>query len=446
MRTEKKGILGQLSRDKSSTSISKMSLSKKKYTNPRVQKSGIQTDLFSSQNKNFSLDISKKKSPSQTKYNKSNEFPSLMTNRNMTELYGFEEALSMSDIPKNQKSLDFRSNLREEYNFDNFVSGKASEVARAAAIEVSSNPGDSYNPLFIYGGSGLGKTHLMHSIGNKILRDNPNKRVLYVTSERFVKDYVDAVRLRSGDEFQNFYRSVDTLLVDDIQFIAGKTGSQEEFFHTFNVLLENKKQIILSCDKYPKEIPKLENRLLSRFINGLTVTISTPDLETRSAILLHKSNQFGWKIGQDVSLFMAKHIQSNVRELEGALRRVLNYAQFNRKMISEYLVYECLKDIILTHERVIKISNIQSIVSDYYNIKVVDLLSKKRFREIVRPRQMAITLTKDLTNHSLLEIGRFFGGRDHTTILHAVRTIKRLAISNASIRNDYQNLSNKLTC
>ncbi len=358
-----------------------------------------------------------------------------------SELYGFEEALS---LPKDQKRVDFGSPLKREYNFDNFVVGKANEVARAASMQVSINPGLAYNPLFIYGGSGLGKTHLMHAIGNYVLHNNPMAKVLYVTSERFVKDYVDAVRLHSGDEFQNFYRSVDVLLVDDIQFIAGKAGSQEEFFHTFNTLLENGKQVVLSCDKYPKEIPKLEERLVSRFGYGLTVTIDIPDLETRSAILLHKSSQFGRSIDQNVALFMAKHIRSNVRELEGALRRVLNYAQFNKKAIDEKLVYECLKDVISIQDKIVKVDNIQRVVADYYNIKITDLLSKQKSRDVARPRQMAMALAKEFTNHSLPEIGGFFGGRDHTTVLHAVRTIKKLVVDNVDIQDDYQNLSRKL--
>ena len=354
----------------------------------------------------------------------------------------FEEALS---IPKKrQKRVDFGSPLKKEYSFDNFVVGKANEVARAAAMQVSINPGLAYNPLFIYGGSGLGKTHLMHAIGNYVLHNTPTAKVLYVTSERFVKDYVDAVRLHSGDEFQNFYRSVDILLVDDIQFIAGKAGSQEEFFHTFNTLLENGKQVVLSCDKYPKEIPKLEERLVSRFGYGLTVTIDIPDLETRSAILLHKSTQFGQPIDQNVALFMAKHIRSNVREVEGALRCVLNYAQFNRKYIDEKLAYECLKDVILIQDKIVKVDNIQRVVADYYNIKITDLLSKQKSRDVARPRQMAMALAKEFTNHSLPEIGGFFGGRDHTTVLHAVRTIKKLIVNNVDIQEAYQNLSRKL--
>jgi chromosomal replication initiator protein len=359
----------------------------------------------------------------------------------MNQLHGFGEMFS---LPKEKKNVDFGSHLKKEYSFNNFIVGKANEVARAAAMQVSVNPGFAYNPLFIYGGSGLGKTHLMHAIGNYVLQNNPSSKALYVTSERFVKDYVDAVRLHSGDQFQNFYRSVDVLLVDDIHFIAGKSGSQEEFFHTFNTLLENGKQVVLSCDKYPKEIPKLEERLVSRFGYGLTVTIDIPDLETRSAILLNKSTQFGRPIDQNVALFVAKYIRSNVRELEGALRRVLNYAQFHKKSIDEKLAYECLKDVISIQEKIVKIDNIQRVVADYYKIKVTDLLSKQKRRDVARPRQVAMALAKEFTNHSLPEIGGFFGGRDHTTVLHAVRTIKNLIMSNVDLKDDYQTLLRKL--
>ena len=401
---------------------------------------GPQTDLFTKNMSGAALTVDTL-AENEDSIDEHNEFEVDQKAGISNELYGFDEALS---VPKDQKRVDFGSPLKKEYNFDNFVVGKANEVARAAAMQVSINPGLAYNPLFIYGGSGLGKTHLMHAIGNYVLQNNTIAKVLYVTSERFVKDYVDAVRLHSGDEFQNFYRSVDVLLVDDIQFIAGKVGSQEEFFHTFNTLLENGKQVVLSCDKYPKEIPKLEERLVSRFGYGLTVTIDIPDLETRSAILLHKSSQFGRPIDQNVALFMAKHIRSNVRELEGALRRVLNYAQFNKKAIDEKLAYECLKDVISIQDKIIKVDNIQRVVADYYNIKITDLLSKQKSRDVARPRQMAMALTKEFTNHSLPEIGGFFGGRDHTTVLHAVRTIKKLIVNNVDIQDDYQNLSRKL--
>ena len=359
-----------------------------------------------------------------------------------SELHGFDQALA---LPKARKTVNFGSPLKKEYNFDNFVVGYANEIAFAAGMHVSTNLGCAYNPLFIYGESGLGKTHLMHAMGNYTLHNSERPKILYVTSERFVKDYVDAVRLHSGDEFQSFYRSVDMLLVDDIQFIAGKSGSQEEFFHTFNTLLENGKQVVLSCDKYPKEIPKLEERLISRFGHGLTVTIDIPDLETRTAILLHKAAQFSQALDQDIALFIAKHIRSNVRELEGALRRVLHYAQFNKKEIDKKLAYECLRDVISIQEKIVKIDNIQRIVADYYKIRITDLLSRQKTRGVARPRQIAMALAKDFTRHSLPEIGNFFGGRDHTTVLYGVRVIKKLLVNDVTTQEDYQYLSRKLS-
>ena len=399
---------------------------------------GPQVDLFK---KNESLQITQPESDQSMPY-QSDNVQIKDSENNETQLHGFDEALS---LPKQGRQVEFGSPLRQDYNFDNFVVGKANEVARAAAMQVSVNPGQAYNPLFIYGGSGLGKTHLMHAIGNHVRNNNPEAHVLYVTSERFVKDYVDAVRLHSGDEFQNFYRSVDVLLVDDIQFIAGKSGSEMEFFHTFNTLLENGKQVVLSCDKYPKEIPKQEERLVSRFNYGLTTTVDIPDLETRTAILLQKSQQFGRSISQNVALFIARHIRSNVRELEGALRRVLNYAQFNNRNIDEKLAYECLNDVISIQEKIIKVDNIQRVVADYYNIKITDLLSKKKSRDIAQPRQLAMALARELTSHSLPEIGGFFGGRDHTTILHAVKTVKKQLETNNSLKEAYQTLSRKLS-
>ncbi|MCF6765323.1 chromosomal replication initiator protein DnaA [Thiotrichales bacterium 19S3-7] len=334
--------------------------------------------------------------------------------------------------------------LKPLYTFDNFVEGKSNEVAKAAAIHVTVNPGAQYNPLFIYGGSGLGKTHLMHAIGNKIRQSHPHMRILYVSSERFVRDFVDALRLQAMEQFQDCYRSVDVLLVDDIQFIAGKGRSQEEFFHTFNVLLDNGKQIVLSCDRYPKEIEGIEDRLRSRFGHGLTCTIDLPDLETRGAILMHKARQFGIEISHEIAFFIANNIRSNVRELEGALNRVLTFSRFERKPITVKYVKEILQDIISVQERLVKVDNIQKVVADFYGIKVQDLLSKQKSRDIARPRQIAMALAKELTSHSLPEIGNFFGGRDHTTVLHAVRTIEKLRQSNIDIREDYQTLSRKL--
>jgi chromosomal replication initiator protein len=358
------------------------------------------------------------------------------------ELYGFDEALA---LPKSQNNVCFGVNLKEQFRFENFVEGKSNEVAKAAAIQVSANPGAYHNPLFFYGGSGLGKTHLMHSIGNEIRKQQPEAKVLYVSSEKFVRDMVDALRLHAMDHFQDHYRSVDVLLVDDIQFIAGKGRSQEEFFHMFNALLDNGKQVVLSCDRYPKEIPGMEDRLKSRFGHGLTVTIDLPDLETRVAILMSKSLQLGVEISHEVAFYIAKYIRSNVRELEGALRRVITHARVTRREITPKFVGETLKDIISIQHRLIKVDNIQKVVADYYNLKVADLLSKQKSRDIARPRQVAMTLAKELTNHSLPEIGNFFGGRDHTTVLHAVKTITKLQKDNFEIRDDYQILSRKLS-
>ena len=358
------------------------------------------------------------------------------------ELYGFEEALA---LPKSQNNVRFGMNLKDTFKFDSFVEGKSNEVAKAAAIQVAANPGGYHNPLFFYGGSGLGKTHLMHAIGNEVLKHNSKAKVLYVSSEKFVRDMVDALRLHAMDHFQDHYRSVDLLLVDDIQFIAGKGRSQEEFFHMFNALLDNGKQVILSCDRYPKEIPGMEDRLKSRFGHGLTVTIDLPDLETRVAILMSKSHKLGLEISHEVAFYIAKYIRSNVRELEGALRRVITHARVTRKDVSTKFVAETLKDIISMQHRLIKVDNIQKVVADFYNLKVSDLLSKQKSRDIARPRQVAMTLAKEMTNHSLPEIGNFFGGRDHTTVLHAVKTIKKLKKDNFQIRDDYQSLARKLS-
>lgn len=358
------------------------------------------------------------------------------------ELTGFDEALL---LPKTTQHAHFGSILKKDYSFDNFVTGKANEIARASALQTSINPGTFSNPLFIYGGSGLGKTHLMHAIGNNVLENNPDAKVLYVTSERYIKDYVDAIRLQSIDEFQSYYRSVDVLLVDDIQFIAGKQGTQEEFFHTFNALFEQGKQVVLTCDKYPNEIPKLEERLASRFSFGLTVTIDLPDLETRTAILLKKAEQSNYTISQAVALYIAQNIRSNVRELEGALKRVINHARFNHRAIDEKLVRECLGDVISIQDRIIKVDNIQQVVANYYNIKITDLLSKQKTRDVAQPRQIAMALARELTTHSLPEIGSWFGGRDHTTVMHAVKTVKKLRETNSKIRDDYQNIIRKLS-
>lgn len=332
------------------------------------------------------------------------------------------------------------TNLNEELKFSNFVEGKSNQVARAAAMQVAENPGKAYNPLFLYGGVGLGKTHLMHAIGNYILQNNPQARVLYLHSERFVADMIKALQRNAMNEFKRFYRTVNALLIDDIQFFAGKERSQEEFFHTFNALLDNGQQIILTCDRYPKELEGLEERLKSRFGWGLTVAIEPPELETRVAILMTKAEQSKIKLPHEVAFFIAKNIQSNVRELEGALKRVIANAHFMGQAITVDFSREALKDLLTLQAKLVTLENIQRTVAEYYKIKVSDLIAKKRSRSIARPRQMAMALAKELTNHSLPEIGDAFGGRDHTTVLHACRKIKELLASNLDIQEDYKNL------
>ena len=333
-----------------------------------------------------------------------------------------------------------RNDLNVNFTFDSFVEGKSNQLARAAALQVADNPGDAYNPLFIYGGSGLGKTHLMHAAGNLLLKSKPDAKVVYLHSERFVGDMVKAFQSNTINEFKNFYRSVDALLIDDIQFFAGKDRSQEEFFHTFNALLEGGQQMILTCDRYPKEIDGLEERLKSRFGWGLTVAVEPPELETRVAILMKKAEQSKIILPSDTAFFIAQKIRSNVRELEGALKRVIASAHFTGKKIDTEFVREALKDLLALHDRQISISNIQRTAAEYYNIKMADLLSKRRTRSVARPRQVAMALAKELTSHSLPEIGDAFGGRDHTTVLHACRKVVELKETNADIREDYKNL------
>jgi len=333
-----------------------------------------------------------------------------------------------------------RNDLNNNFTFDSFVEGKSNQLARAAALQVADNPGDAYNPLFIYGGSGLGKTHLMHAAGNLLLKSKPDAKVVYLHSERFVGDMVKAFQSNTINEFKNFYRSVDALLIDDIQFFAGKDRSQEEFFHTFNALLEGGQQMILTCDRYPKEIDGLEERLKSRFGWGLTVAVEPPELETRVAILMKKAEQSKIHLPSDTAFFIAQKIRSNVRELEGALKRVIASAHFTGKEIDTEFVREALKDLLALHDRQISISNIQRTAAEYYNIKMADLLSKRRTRSVARPRQVAMALAKELTSHSLPEIGDAFGGRDHTTVLHACRKVVELKETNADIREDYKNL------
>jgi chromosomal replication initiator protein len=337
------------------------------------------------------------------------------------------------------------SRLNPDFTFASFVEGKSNQLARAAANQVGENPGRAYNPLFIYGGVGLGKTHLMHAVGNLIRERNPAARIAYVHSERFVSEMVRALQHNTINEFKQTYRTLDALLIDDIQFFAGKTQSQEEFFHTFNALLEGQQQIILSCDRYPKEVTGLEERLKSRFGWGLTVSIEPPELETCVAILMAKAQATGSDLPEEVAFFVAKRIRSNVRELEGALRRVLATSRFTGRPVTLELAREALKDLLAAQERLVTIENIQKTVAEYYKIRVADLLSKRRSRSIARPRQVAMALARELTNHSLPEIGDAFGGRDHTTVMHACDRVKDLREIERRASEDYLNLLRILT-
>ncbi|WP_407926455.1 chromosomal replication initiator protein DnaA [Entomomonas asaccharolytica] len=335
--------------------------------------------------------------------------------------------------------------LNKQFTFDNFVEGKSNQMARAAAWQVADNMKHGYNPLFLYGGVGLGKTHLMHAVGNYMLTKKPDAKIVYLHSERFVADMVKALQMNAINDFKKFYRSVDALLIDDIQFFANKERSQEEFFHTFNALLEGGQQIILTSDRYPKEIDGLEERLKSRFGWGLTVAIEPPELETRVAILMKKAEQAKIELNQHDAFFIAQRIRSNVRELEGSLKRVMAHAQFTGRPITIELIKEALKDLLALQDKLISIDNIQRTVAEYYKIKVSDLLSKRRSRSVARPRQVAMALAKELTNHSLPEIGNAFGGKDHTTVLHACRKIEELKKLDVDILEDYKNLLRTLT-
>ena len=341
--------------------------------------------------------------------------------------------------------VQHKSNLNPDFTFDSFVGGKSNQLARAASMQVGENPGGAYNPLFIYGGVGLGKTHLMHAVGNLILKNKPTARVIYLHSERFVADMVKALQHNAINEFKRFYRTVDALLIDDIQFFANKERSQEEFFHTFNALLEGQQQVILTCDRYPKEVDGLEDRLKSRFGWGLTAAIEPAELETRVAILMSKASQSNIELPHDVAFFIAKRIQSNIRELEGALRRVIASARFTGHPINLELAKDALRDLLALQDKLVTISNIQKVVVEYYKIRVADLLSARRSRSITRPRQIAMALAKELTTHSLPEIGDAFGGRDHTTVLHACRKVAELRDSDNRINEDYNNLLRTLT-
>ena len=359
-----------------------------------------------------------------------------------------EILLSLPDLPaQKQKIVEKRKPLKNTLNkdltFNNFVEGKSNQLAKAACVSVVSALGQ-YNPLYIYGGVGLGKTHLLHSIGNEILRVEPSKHVAYLHSEKFVQGMVTALRTHKIEEFKNFYRSVDALLVDDVQFFANKERSQEEFFHTFNSLFEYKKQVVLTSDKYPKEISGLEERIKSRLVWGMNVMIDPPDLETRVAILHKKAGLVGETIPDDVAFFLAKNVYSNVRELEGSLRRLIATAHFKRDEINLAFAKETLKDLISLQERLITIEQIQKTVAAYYKVRVADLLSAKRDRKITLPRHVAMMIAKELTNHSLPSIGDAFGGRDHTTVLHACKKIKDLRLKSPSLEQDYQNIVHSL--
>lgn len=337
------------------------------------------------------------------------------------------------------------ANLNPDFTFDSFVEGKSNQLARAASMQIGQNPGTAYNPLFIYGGVGLGKTHLMHAVGNIVLASNPNARVVYLHSERFVAEMIKALQHNRIDEFKRTYRSVNALLIDDVQFFAGKERSQEEFFHTFNALFESRQQIVLSSDRFPKEVVGLEERLRSRFGWGLTVSIEPPDLETSVAILHSKASLLGIDLPEDVAFFVGRRIRSNIRELEGALRRLVANAQFTGKPITLEFAKHALRDMLAAQDKQVSIENIQKTVAEYFKLRASDMLSSKRSRSIARPRQMAMALAKELTKHSLPEIGNAFGGRDHTTVLHATRKIKSLRESDAGVEEDYKNLLRTLT-
>ncbi len=341
--------------------------------------------------------------------------------------------------------VSHKSNLNPTFTFDSFVEGKSNQLARAASVQIATNPAGAYNPLFIYGGVGLGKTHLMHAVGNMMIKNIPDARIVYLHSERFVADMVKALQHNSINEFKKFYRSVDALLIDDIQFFARKERSQEEFFHTFNALLEGQQQIILTCDRFPKEVNGLEERLKSRFGWGLTVSIEPPELETRVAILMGKASQLNVALPDEVAFFIAKKLRSNIRELEGALKRVIANAHFTNTPITLEFAKEALRDLLALQDRLVSIENIQKTVAEYYKIRVHDLLSARRTRSITRPRQIAMSLAKELTNHSLPEIGDAFGGRDHTTVLHACRKVKELRESEIRLREDYLSLLRMLS-
>jgi chromosomal replication initiator protein len=375
--------------------------------------------------------------------------------RDIYEHHGASRESVVVDVSSGQDSIPatapvtsrspLKTGLDKRYRFDNFVQGKSNELAYAAAQQVAAKPGAAYNPLLFYGGTGLGKTHLLHAAGNLILEHGPDSRVIYLHSEHFVSGMIKALRSNTIEAFKQHYRTADALLIDDIQFFAGKDRTQEEFFHTFNALLDSQQQIILTCDRYPKEVDGIEARLRSRFGWGLTVSIEPPDFETRVAILLNKAQERFVELSDDVAFLIARRIRSNVRDLEGALNTLVANARFSGKEITVQYAQEVLRDLLLVHDRLITIENIQKEVCEYYKMRVSDLLSRRRTRTIARPRQMAMALSKELTEHSLPEIGDAFGGRDHTTVLHACRKIDELCETDGRIREDRAKLVRKLT-
>ena len=350
----------------------------------------------------------------------------------------------MNEAPEDAMPRREQSRINPALTFESFVTGKANQLARAAAIQVANNPGSSYNPLFLYGGVGLGKTHLIHAIGNQVLIENPHAKIRYIHAEQYVRDVVTAYQRKGFDDFKRYYHSLDLLLIDDIQFFAGKSRTQEEFFYAFEALIAAKKQIIITSDTYPKEITGMDDRLISRFDSGLTVAVEPPELEMRVAILLKKAVQEGVSLSDDVAFFVAKHLRSNVRELEGALRKILAYSRFHGKDITIDVVKDALKDLLSVQNRQISVENIQKTVADFFNIKVADMYSKKRPANIARPRQIAMYLAKELTQKSLPEIGELFGGRDHTTVLHAVRKIAADRSKNPEINHELHVLEQTL--
>jgi chromosomal replication initiator protein len=399
------------------------------------------------QNVNVEITVNRTSTPESVIQSYSSEQPAqnVETGWSIAKKVNTEQANPKTAAVQSAAESSLKTNLNRDFTFDTFVEGKSNQLAFAAARQVAENPGGSYNPLFIYGGVGLGKTHLMHAVGHAMKKKNPEAKIVYLHSERFVADMVKALQLKAIDEFKRFYRSVDALLIDDIQFFAGKERSQEEFFHTYNALLEGGQQMILTCDRYPKEIDGVEERLKSRFGWGLTVAVEPPELETRAAILINKAQQSGMDLSKDAAFFIAQRIRSNVRELEGALKRVMAHAQFTGRAIDIDLIRESLKDLLALQDKLVTIDNIQRVVADYYKLKMSDMLSKRRSRSVARPRQVAMSIAKELTSHSLPEIGESFGGRDHTTVLHACRKVKELEGMDREVQRDLKNLYRSLS-